>query len=246
MEKEIENLIIQFKKIKNNGFIQSINNYTNGGGLTLEHLLGIKANNKCLPDLNGIELKTINQYWERNINLFSDTPKSNHKSTTKWIAENFGYINKGSRKNFNGKMCATKLNKIGIKYFFKIDVNDKEKKIYMEIYDNNKTLINNDIYWDYETLKIKLEKKLSFLALIYLEKKYLKKRQYCKYNTIKIYKLKNFETFIALIKNGIIKINFSTSYIKSGQKKDTFHDHGTKFFINERNIYMLFNEIKKD
>jgi len=246
MKNEIDNLVIQFKNIKNLGFIQSINNYTNGGGLTLEYLLGIKANNKCLPDLNGIELKTINQYWEKNINLFSYTPKSNYKYTTKWITENFGYINRKQQKNFNGKVCATKLSKIGIKYFFKLEINEIQKKIYMEIYDSKKNLIKKDIYWDYKVLKKKLERKLTILALIYLEKKYIKKKQYCKYNSIKIYKLKNFETFITLLKKGIIKINFSTSYMNYREKKVIFRDHGTKFFINERHIHMLFNEIKKD
>ena len=248
MNKEINTLLNNFEYIKKMDFIKAINNYSNGGGLTLEYLFGIKANNRCYPDLNGIELKTINQYWEKDINLFSDTPISNQKSTVKWITEKYGYISKiyKNKKIFNGKISTNTLVKIGLNYFFKIRIDKKDKKIYMEIYDNKKNLINCSIYWSFENLKKKLEKKLSFLALIYLEKKYIKNIQYCKYTKIKIFKLKDFKTFIYLIEQGIIKISFSTSYIKKGKKEGSFHDHGTKFFINEKNIYLLFNEIKKD
>ena len=246
MKNEIQLLKQKFDEIKNMGYIKSISNYSSGGGMTLEKLLNIRPNNLCYPDYNGIELKTINQYWEKNINLFCDTPTSTHITTIKWITDMFGYPDKSYRNYniFNGRIDTKNYTKVGSNYFFRINVERKEKKIILEIYDSKMHLINNEIYWDFIFLKSKLETKLKLLAVIYLEKKYLNKIQYCKYNKIKFYKLKNFDTFIKLIEEGIIKINICTGYNKSKKNKGKFHDHGTKFYINEKNLYRLFNRIE--
>ena len=113
----------------------------------------------------------------------------------------------------------------------------------LQIFDLELNLINEEIHWDFCFIRKKLETKLNYLALIYLEKKFIKGTQYCKYNKLKIFKLKNFDTFIEMIEKGIVEINFCTGYFKTGKREGDFHDHGTKFTINEKNIKKLFTQL---
>ena len=110
MKQEIAKLKEEFIKIQKMEYIKAVNNYSSGGGLTLEKLLNATAGNLCYPDLNGIELKTINQYWKKNINLFCDTPLCNYnkyESSMKLLTKRYGYPNKKHQKVFNGKINST-------------------------------------------------------------------------------------------------------------------------------------------
>ena len=57
------------------------------------------------------------------------------------------------------------------------------------------------------------------------------------------YKLKNFETFIKLIEDGIIEITFKIGTHKNGSKKGKPYDHGTDFSINIKDIDKLFDSV---
>ena len=61
---------------------------------------------------------------------------------------------------------------------------------------------------------------------------------------MKIYKLKDFETFINLIESGIIRISIKLSIFKEGPKKGKIHDHGTSFGIQEKDIDKLFDLVE--
>lgn len=241
MNESIKKLKKDFIEIKQLGYIKSINNFSNGGGITLEKLLNANAGNLCYPDLNGIELKTINQYWKKNINLFCDKPLNKSLSAIKYLTSKYGYPDKkfNSKKILNVKVNSKYLTQVGLLYYFKLQIDKTNKIIKLQIFNLQKKLMNDEIYWNFDSLQKKLEIKLKYLALIYLEKKYVKGTQYCKYNKLIIYKLKDFNIFIELIEQGIIEITISTGYTKNRK----FHDHGTKFTINEKNIKRLFTRI---
>ena len=246
MKQEILDLVKKFEKIRKLGYIKAINNYTSGGGLTLEKLLNANAGNLCYPDLNGIELKTINKFWKKNINLFCDTPffpNIRYESSVKILVKKYGYHNKNYKKVFNGKINAKSLTQVGLLYYFRLKVLRKKEIIILQIFDLGKNLINEEIYWEFSVLKNKLETKLKYLALIYLEKKYINSVQYCKYTRMNLYILKDFNTFINLIEEGLIEVTFSTGYFKGEKNFEKFHDHGTKFTINEKDINKLFTKI---
>lgn len=72
MEQEFNEIIDEFIKINKKGYVNSINNNLNNScGLTLEHLLGKKADNMFFPDFNGVEIKTTTRFSRYNISLFS-------------------------------------------------------------------------------------------------------------------------------------------------------------------------------
>ena len=61
---------------------------------------------------------------------------------------------------------------------------------------------------------------------------------------MKIYKLKDFETFIDLIENGIIRISLKIGVFRTGKKIGQIHDHGTSFCIEEDNLDKLYDLIE--
>ena len=65
--------------------------------------------------------------------------------------------------------------------------------------------------------------------------------EYFKYNSIKIYYLKDFEKFITLIEDGVIRVNFKLNIKTYGDKIGQIHDHGTSFDILEKDITKLYN-----
>jgi len=243
MEENINNLIKKFNALKCKGFIEGINKNKNSGGIILEKLFNCGADDLCFPDFEGIELKAIRDYDDAQIELLNDTPSGPYINTTQWLTNKYGYPDKTWRekKAFKGDVNCISLKKIGLFYSYKLRVD--KRKLILEIYNFNGKKINEDLYWDFEWLKKKLETKLKYFALINTTRIYSKGKYYYNYNNIKIYKLKDFNIFIELLKKGIITITFKNGYYKSGKYKGKFHDHGTSFRIHKNDLNKLFDLI---
>lgn len=246
MKLQIKNLNEEFIKIKKMGWIKSVNKGSNGIGFTFESLLGITKNELEIPDYNGIELKTRRYSSTSYIILFSCKPEGKYYHEVERIKDKYGYPHSmfGQYKVLNNSVYANKKNKIGKKYYFKLDVDIKEERIYLLVYDINKNLLERDVYWDFDILKEKLYRKLKYLALVKAHsKKYSPdSSEYFRYDSMQIYQLKNFETFINLLARGIIRINFKLNIKTSGEKIGQIHDHGTSFDIQEHNILKLYDK----
>ena len=244
MNENINKLIKEFKKIKYTGFIEGINKNKNAGGIILEKLLNCGADELCYPDYNGIEIKAIRDYDDAGIELFNDTPSGPYINTTQWLTEKYGYPDKKwkGKKSLKGNINAVEKRKIGLFNSYKLKMD--KKRIVLEIYNYYGKKINEDLYWDYFWLKKKLETKLNYFALINTTRIYSRGKYYFNYNKMNIYKLKDFETFINLIKDGTIIIVLKYGYHNTGLKKGKFHDHGTSFRIKKNDLYKLFDLIQ--
>jgi hypothetical protein len=242
---EIEELIKKFKEIKKQGYVKSVVKSKNGAGITLEHLVGSSGDDFPIPDFKGIELKAIRNYKFAEFDLFNASPDGKYVYPSQWIAQNFGYPDRDYKdiKVFKGNIDAKNLNRIGLFYYFKLKVDRLNQKIILEVYNSKKILINNDIYWDFDTLKSKLELKLKKLAVIDVQKLYSLNEYYYYYENMNIYSLKSFDVFIDLIDKGIIFVTFKTGVTKSGKYQGKFQDHGTAFRISKNNLEKLFNKI---
>ena len=245
MKKQIEKLNEEFVKIKEKGWVKSINKGTNGIGFTLESLLSIPRNELEIPDYNGIELKTRRYSSKSYIILFSSKPEGKYYHEVQRIKDKYGYPHSKFKqyKVLNNSVYANKLNKIGLNYYFKLDVDREKRKIYLLVYNKYKELIEKEAYWDFEILEEKIYRKLKFLALIkaYSKKDIYQDCEYFKYNYMRIYYLKSFETFISLVEDGTIRVNFKLNIKTSGDKIGQIHDHGTSFDILEKDIKKLYN-----
>lgn len=248
MEKQILYLKRKFEEIKRLGWIKSINKCNNVVGMTFEFLLGIGKNELEIPDYNGIEIKTKRNYSKSYITLFSCKPEGKFYHEVERIKDTYGYPHKKypQYKVLNNSVFATQKNKIGINYFFKLDVCRNDNKIYLLIYSKCGKLLEHEVFWDFEILEEKLYRKLRILAYVkaYSRKERIGGGEYFKYSKIEIFSLKSFKTFIDLIETGIIRVNFKLNIETKAGKLGKIHDHGTSFDILEKDLILLYDKLE--
>ena len=242
MEKSFEILKKEFYKIKKKGWVESNTNNLGSIGHTFEKFLGIQTNELEIPDFDGIEIKTKNKYSDSYTTLFCCTPTGPHFHEVERLKDLYGYPDSNLKKYnvLNTSVYSKYKNKVGVKYYFELKVDKEKQKIFLLIYNRKKELIEDIVYWDFDILKEKLYRKLKYLAFIKADKLYKEKKRYFKYYSMKIYKLKNFGTFINLIEDGTIRISLKIGIFRTGKKIGQIHDHGTSFCIKEDNLEKLY------
>lgn len=242
MNKDIINLEKKLKKIKKLGWIECKNKNKSITGKTLEDLLDINPDNFEIPDYNTIEIKSKISKKENYINLFCATPDS-YVLEIKRLYDKYGY-SKGKYNRLNFSLYGNFLKKINDNYSAKLNIDYKNEKIIMEVYNNKLEMIDNYSSWSFDLLKEKLYRKLKFVCLVEGDKNFSHNILFVKYNCYKFYKLKGFNKFIKLIEKGQVRISFTIGVYKSGKNIGKIHDHGTQFSIKKENMELLFDEIK--
>ena len=180
------------------------------------------------------------------ITLFSCKPEGKYYHEVERIKDTYGYPHKtlSQYKVLNNSVYSNIKNKIGNRFYFQLKVCRVKQKIILMIYNLKGELLEDDVYWDFDIIKEKIERKLSVLAFIkaYSKKSKIDRYEYFKYNSIEFYFLKNFDTFINCIEHGIIRVNFKLNIRTSGNTIGKIHDHGTSFDILERDIPKLYKK----
>lgn len=246
MKQSIIDLNNEFQKIKEMGWIESKRNGATGIGYTFECLLNKKEENFNIPDYKGIEIKTKYIYSRGKVHLFCAAPDGDYLFENKRLVEKYGYPDKNCASNhvFNCTINAKDYIQIGTQFLFKLDVNRKEEKIRLLVANKEYKIIDKEISWSFDLLRRRLNRKLQYLSIVNAYKKTINKKEYFHYYKIDFYHLKNFNTFINLLEDGIVKISFCIGIYKNGTKKGKIHDHGTSFEIQESDIKELYNFIK--
>lgn len=244
----IDNIITElydkFIHIKKVGWIKGNKKNKGAAGILFEELIGNTYNNFELPDYKGIEIKTKYSSKEKYISLFSAVPDS-FLFEIKRIVESYGYPDKDYPQFniFNMDIYSFKYNKSTSNYIFKLDVDLDKKQVILKVFDSKFNLIDDKTRWSFELLKEKLERKLSYLAFIKVEKLFLHNEVFFKYNQIEFYKLIDFDTFIKLLKKGNIKLTFRIGIYKDSRKLGNLYDHGSSFNIKTKNLEKLFQKV---
>lgn len=243
MSNNMLNLLSKFTNISNKGWIKGINNKKNSVGLTFEHLLQKNPDSDIFPDYRDIEIKCSQRYSYFPIHLFDKAFDGPNVFETNEILEKYGsrYEFITDKKYLKVKFLIDEDVLVNDKYLFRLNVSDNDKRIYINIYNKNKELLDRP-YIDFDSIKNHLLIKLSNLAFVYASKKELDYDKYFRYYSISFFELKNFETFIDLIKSGIItldlecRVSLSKDYGKQKNK-------GIEFKLSKDKIDMLFNRI---
>ena len=235
----------KFNTIKNLGYVKGINNNRNSAGSTLENLLGSSGFDFNIPDFYDIEIKALRKYYSAEFDLFNSSPDGGVVNAIKWLADNYGYPDKDYRhvKVFKGNVFSNRLSTIGHNYLFRLSINKNKERVYLEIVDYEYNLINKEIFWDFDTLRDKLERKLSKLAVIRFDKKFINNDVYYNFDSVKLYKLISFDRFIECINKGYVYVTFKSGVFKKGKYTGKFTDHGTSFRISIQNIEELFKSV---
>jgi len=231
-----------FMRIKKMGWIKTMRNGSTGVGYTFESLLNKDEESFNVPDFGDIEIKTKRYFTKGYIELFNAVPDGDYLFPIKNLLNKYGYK---TRKNPNSKaivgdVYANKDSMIGLYYVYRLKVDRNSKIIRLYISDFEGNLLDSSVTWSFAYLKEKLYRKLKYLALIYAKSKYINGTEYFLYNRISFYKLISFDSFLELIEDGKIHIQFNARYIDNGVTKK-YHDHGTAFKIHEKDIQFLFN-----
>ena len=244
MEKEFKQLYYKYKRIQEKGWIKSLRKGSTGVGYTFETLMNKKEDNLREPDYNGIEIKTMKYFSKKKIHLFNATPIGKDGSAIKNILQKLGYPDKENPQYivFNVNLNTQHFTQLAYKRI-KIWVNWKEKRIELIAYNMFGFKINIEAFWTFELLENALNTKLKKLAIIKACSKKIKGEEYYLYSGISLYKLKDFETFLKLIDNGIIEITFKIGLWRNNERFGMIHDRGTNFSILEKDIPLLFEKI---
>ena len=245
MKNDVNNLKEKFIDIKNRGWIESAVNGCNGIGITFEKLIGVPSNEFEIPDFGQLEIKTKTSNSNEYTNLFNCVPTGPHYHEVERLKDLYGYPDSilNNKKVLNTAIYCNKIIKVRSNFYFKLKIDKTHKKLILSIYNEKKELIEEEVFWDFDILKEKLYRKLQYLAVIKGKRKVVNGKTFFKYYQMKIYKLKDFETFINLIDKGIIRVCFKIGIFRNGNKIGKIHDRGTSFGIKEQNISYLFETI---
>lgn len=245
MQEEINKLKKEFIRIKNMGYIKATRGGTTGVGKTFEDLIGKEEDTTPNPDFKGIEIKTKRAYSYSYTTLFNATPIGKGPYEIKRLVNKYGYPDKILKNNkvLNVDVYANHSTLVANKFLFKLIIDRKEEKLFLEIYDKNLNFLEKEAFWTFQVLEQRLNQKLKYLAFIKAWPNKINNEQYYKYTSIEFYELKSFKEFLSLIESGIIRVTFTIGVFRQGERIGSIHDRGTSFNIQEINLEKLFNKL---
>ena len=242
MDNNINELINKFKDISDLRYVKSSSNGTGAIGLTFERLLGKKSDNMYFPDFYDIEIKCTSRFSRYPISLFSIAFDGPTFPEINRIIEKYGYFDKiyKDKKIFNTTLYYNRKKHVN-NYFFNLEIDEFDEKLYLCVYDENMNLIEKESFVYLDTIINHIKLKINKLAIVYASIKRNDDTTYFRYYKISIYKLKNYNTFFNLLKEDIIKVELSSTISKSGIDKGKYKNKNLIFKINKDDILELFD-----
>ena len=246
MNENINVLIKQFTKISRKRWIHSTGNGHGNVGMTFEHELGKKLDDKYLPDYLGIEIKTTTRFSRFPISLFSVSFENRDENypEIKRLIEHYGHYDSDipdKKVLFKKIRCNKKSSLINNRFRFQLEVDFEKKRLYLCVYNILGNLCDRFSYISFDRLKEHLETKLKYLAIVKASKKFKDNQYYFRYYKLAIYTLKNFDIFLKLLEEGIIITSLIGRINKSGDSIGKYANKNLVFQINKKDIYQLFD-----
>lgn len=245
MDNNFQNLLNQFKKISRKRYIKGVKQSYGGIGLTFERELGKSPDSNYNPDYDGIEIKCTSRFSHYPLYLFTvafDGPDYNEIMR---IVENYGYPDKDfpDKNVIFAKLNCKYFSTINGKYNFILDLDEKEERLYLCVYDMNYKLIERISYIFFSTLINHLNTKLKKLALVYASQRKEEVDIFYRYYRILLFKLKSKEIFLNLLKEGTIKVDLISRISKSGQDRGRYRNKNLEFEISKDELEKLFDKV---
>ncbi len=221
--------------------VKSISKNNNEFGLMIEKMLNISSNELPVADYNGIELKCRKKNSIYSLKLFTCNFESDNLFELEHIFNKFS-TKYNMKRIFNHSFFANKYSFINSNVLSKLEIDYENEKIDLCFFDNEKKIINNTCFWSFNLIKKRISIKLNHLCLISYNTIYRDSGKYYQIENIDFYSIKNFDTFIQLISEGIIFISTSISTMEKKNGETGIYNHGIGFCIDFKNIQKLFNQ----
>ena len=233
----LDEFIVEYKKIKNMGWVKTHRSGPTGVGKTLEDLLGIKENNLDEPDFGEYELKSCRKNSQSMLTMFTKSPQP--PKSNSYLLEKYGYSS-NTYDNDEKVLHAT----LTAERFVPIADTGKALKIVCDdekIYIASKDGAEN-VFWDRHGLKRAFEKKYKN-KFVYAKAQSREAGENEEFYYEEAYELSGFDydAFVKMLESGKIFVDLRIGQYLDGRT----HDHGTGFRIREIDQPRLFSVKKK-
>jgi hypothetical protein len=197
------------------------------------------------PDYNGIEIKCKQRYSRYAIDLFTLSFDGPSLFESNYVLEKYGKVDKVflDKKSLFINLVYNQKVLVNSQYFFKLEIDDKNKMLLVSIYDINEKLLEKRCFIDFSSIKSRLIVKLSKLALVRASKRKIGFDLYFRYYKISCYYLKSFDNFIEMIKNGTVLLSIVFRFSRSGIKKGKQRNKNMVFSIRQDDVEEIFTKI---
>ena len=232
-----------FLRIKQIGFVKSNRPHNTGVGKTFEDLIGVKENNFQLVDyMDFLELKSQRDYTGSMLTLFTKSPDVPASANT-FLRETFGVPDEDrpKMKVLHTTISGAKFNTLKNRFGFKLEVNDAEQRIYIQVKKiEDNSIVSDKIYYNFKTLRQIIEQKCQNIAYINAESRIQDGHEHFKYQSAVLLTGLTFEKFIEAVKQGLILYDIRIGVYKTGKSLGKTHDHGSGFRIKKADIEKVF------
>jgi len=250
-----ENLITEFHKIAQMGWIENARHGNAGGvGNTLEDLLGIEENNLPIPNAAEWELKAQRLNTSSLTTLFHIEPSPRAvKFVPQVLLLNYGWQHQEAgkrhpenemsfRQTIHGKSPSDR------GFMVKIDRGNRKVLIsfdHTKVAENHRDWLwsveqriglgelNPQPYWGFDDLEHKVGTKLLNCFYVQAEVKKEDEKEFYNYSKVTMLQKFSFEGFLQELENGNILIDFDAR---------TGHNHGTKFRMRQNCLPNLYEK----
>jgi hypothetical protein len=232
-----------FLKVKKMGWVRSHRSHNTGIGKTFEDVIGVKENSSQSADyMDSLELKSQRDFTGSMVTLFTKSPDHPLGANT-FIRETYGVSSDDdpSMKIIHTTISGARDNHYKENLSFKLEVDEKEKKLFL-IVKNQKDgkIIDQSIYYRFDTLQPLVECKCRNIAYIEAETKTEGNVEFFKYNSAILLTNLTFKKFIDAVMNGLILYDIRIGVYKTGASIGKTHDHGSGFRIKRADIGKVF------
>ena len=241
-----EKFIEAFKHVRSLGRVKAARKGNTGIGKTLEDIIGVEENNLDAPDLHGYEIKSQRLLTSSYLTLFTKAPTS-PKRVNNELRLKYGSFDKEfpDIKVLHTSVFASIWNTHKAGYGYSLQVDKEEEKIKLLIKDlETKSLVEDDIYWDFQTLNRIFNEKLQNLAFVQAQQEKINGEEYFTYEKCTLFYGIDIDKFICQVNKGNIMFDIRIGAYKNKESKNygKTHDHGSGFRIKCDKLVNLYDE----
>ena len=236
-------LIDKFKEISNLGYIPSVNNSTGSIGNTFEKALKKNPDSSFFPDFHGIELKTTGRFSNYPVTLFGITFDGPTFPEIFRLIELYGVPDKDYPDK---KVIFAKISTKGYiylyenNYYFMLELDRKEEKLYLSVYDKNDNLIERKSFVYLWSIFNHVRTKLEYLALVHASKKKSDFGTFFRYYKMEVFRFKGYENFLDQIERGTFNVELIARLTKSGKDSSRYRNKGLVFTLKKELFDRVF------
>lgn len=236
-----QKLIKEFNKICKKRWIKSVDMGTGSVGLTFEKEICKNLDSTFFPDFRDIEIKCTTRFSRFPISLFSCAFEGPSFPEINRVVELYGYSHYEfpNKKVLKVDLDAISMTKKG-EFKFKLDLNEEENKLFLEVFDLNNNLIEKKSFIYLDTITSRLKLKMNNMVIIHASRKIVNEEEYFRYYKLEKYKLIEEKNILNLIKNGSIIVTLESRLGISGSYQGKYKNKNLVFRLKRDSIEKLF------